>query len=77
MIFTQSGDSPYIDVMVIPLDLLTKRRENVYEMTCATIRRAVQINLAGDEDLIGNQNKIVSTAIKQILSGKVLYTLED
>ena len=63
--------------MVLPLDLLIKSQANMYELTCAAIKRAVQINLAGDEDLEECHGKIVSLAIKQILTNKVEYRLEE
>lgn len=63
--------------MALPLDLLIKMSDRVYETTCAIIRRAVQINLAGDEELAANKNKIVSLATRQILTSKVQYSLED
>ncbi len=63
--------------MAVPLDLLIKLDDRVYETTCAAIRRAIQINLAGDEELASNRNKIVSLAIRQILTHKVQYSLED
>ena len=63
--------------MVLPLDLLIEYDGNVYELTAAAMRRAVQINLAGDEELEQNRGKIVSTAIKQILTKKVRYQLES
>jgi len=63
--------------MRLPLNLLIKNQENMYEVTCAAIRRAVQINLAGDEELDDNKGKIVSLAIKQILTSKVEYRLEE
>ena len=62
--------------MILPLNLLVSYTGNTYELTCAAIRRAVQINLAGDEDLSENDGKVVSTAIKQILTKKVKYRLE-
>jgi DNA-directed RNA polymerase subunit omega len=62
--------------MVLPLDLLIKLQDNMYELTCASIKRAIQINLAGDEELEANSGKIVSTAIKQILTKKVEYRIE-
>jgi DNA-directed RNA polymerase subunit omega len=61
----------------VSLDLLIKMNDRVYETTCAAVRRAVQINLAGDEELAANKNKIVSLAIRQVLTGKVQYSLED
>jgi len=63
--------------MILPLDLLIKNQGNMYELTCAAIKRAIQINLAGDEELDPNNGKIVSLAIKQILTKKVEYRLED
>ncbi len=62
--------------MILPLDLLIKMQGNMYELTCASIKRAIQINLAGDEELEANRGKIVSTAIKQILTKKVEYRIE-
>lgn len=62
--------------MVLPLDLLIKYQGNMYQLTCAAIKRAVQINLAGDEELEESHGKIVSLAIKQILTDKVDYRLE-
>ena len=62
--------------MVLPLDKLIGDSNNVYELTCASIRRASQITLAGDEDIAENDGKVVSTALKQILTKKVEYRLE-
>jgi DNA-directed RNA polymerase subunit omega len=62
--------------MVLPLDLLIGNSNNVYELTCAAVRRAAQITLAGDDEVVENEGKIVSTAIKQILTKKVEYRLE-
>ena len=62
--------------MVLPLDLLIGNSDNVYELTCASIRRASQITLAGDEEIDENGGKVVSVAIKQILTKKVEYRLE-
>jgi DNA-directed RNA polymerase subunit omega len=62
--------------MILPLNLLIKLQGNMYELTCASIKRAIQINLAGDEELEANRGKIVSTAIKQILTKKVEYRIE-
>lgn len=62
---------------VLPLDLLISYDGNMYELTCAAIKRAAQINLAGDESLDDNKGRVVSLAIKQILSKKVEYRLEE
>ncbi|MBN1410176.1 MAG: DNA-directed RNA polymerase subunit omega [Spirochaetales bacterium] len=63
--------------MVIPLDFLLSYQGNAYELTCAAIKRAAQINLAGDEDLDKAQGRIVSLAVKQILTKKVEYKLDE
>ena len=63
--------------MVLPLDLLESFQGNIYEMTCAAMKRSVQINLAGDDELEANKGKIVSTALKQILMEKVRYRHPD
>jgi len=67
----------YITTMVLPLDLLESFQGNVYEMTCAAMKRSIQINLAGDDELDANKGKIVSTALKQILTQKVRYKHPD
>ncbi len=60
----------------VPLDLLIKNQGNMYKLTCATIKRAVQINMAGDEELENYGGKVVSLALNQILSKKVDYQIE-
>lgn len=62
--------------MILPLDLMIAYDGNGYELAAASMRRAVQINLAGDDELAENHGKIVSLAIKQILTKKVRYQLE-
>jgi DNA-directed RNA polymerase subunit omega len=74
----QPGQKRYtLATMVLPLDLLESFQGNVYEMTCAAMKRSIQINLAGDDELEANKGKIVSTALKQILTKKVLYQHPD
>jgi len=63
--------------VIIPLDNLIKYNGNMYILTCATIKRAMQIHLAGDPELAANRGKVVSTAVKQILTEKVHYRLES
>ena len=63
--------------MIIPIDELIDFKGNRYELTCATIKRAIQINLTGDEELKKNKGKVVPTALKQVLSKKVKYKLEE
>ncbi len=63
--------------MIIPIDLLENYDENIYEATVASIRRAYQITVTGDEELEENQGKVVSTAIRQILTEKVQFQIEE
>lgn len=63
--------------MVLPLDLLIQENNNIYELTRASIRRAYQISVTGDEELDQNHGKVVSTAIRQVLTRKVQYQIEE
>jgi DNA-directed RNA polymerase subunit omega len=63
--------------MIVPLEKLVNEQSNIYELTRASIRRAYQITLTGDEELDQNEGKVVSTAIKQILTRQVQYQLEE
>jgi len=63
--------------VILPLDKLIRYSSNVYILTCAIIKRANQIHLAGDQELAANRGKVVSTAVKQILLEKVHYRLES
>ena len=63
--------------MILPLDSLIGYEDNVYELTCAAIRRAFQMTVTGDEEVEENLGKVVPTAISQILTQKVTFRLED
>ena len=63
--------------MIIPLDLLVNDESNIYELTNAAVRRSYQITMTGDEELEDNNGKVVSTAIRQILTKKVQYQIEE
>ncbi|MBQ3923193.1 MAG: DNA-directed RNA polymerase subunit omega [Spirochaetales bacterium] len=63
--------------MIIPLDELIGFTGNRYELTCAAIKRAIQLNLTGDAELDANNGKIVPTAIRQVLTGKVKYKIAE
>lgn len=49
----------------------------MYKLTSAMIKRAEQINCAGDDELEDANGKVVSLAIKQVLSDKIDYKLEE
>jgi DNA-directed RNA polymerase subunit omega len=63
--------------MSIPLEKLITNDENVYELTCAAIKRATQLTITGDEEVERNNGKVVPTAIAQILNKKVEYRIEE
>jgi DNA-directed RNA polymerase subunit omega len=63
--------------MILPLHLLEQYQGNVYELTNASVRRAYQITMTGDEEVDLNDGKVVSTAIKQILTQQVQYRIEE
>ena len=64
--------------MAIPLDLLITKDSNVYEMTCAVIKRAELLTLSGEsEELSAKGEKVVSSALEQILTKKVEYEITD
>ena len=63
--------------MILPLSKLIDLHDDVYAHTCAIIKRAQQVTVAGDEELEKNNGKVVSTAIDQILTTKVEYVIED
>ena len=63
--------------MIIPLDELIDFKGNRYELTCAAIKRAIQINLTEDDEIKKNKGKIVPIALKQVLKKKVQYKLEE
>jgi DNA-directed RNA polymerase subunit omega len=63
--------------MIVPLDELIDFNGNRYELTCAAIKRAIQINLTGDDELKKNKGKIVPTALRQVLTKKVQYKMEE
>ncbi len=63
--------------MPLPYDHLVNAQTDVYRITCAMIKRAHQLTLAGDEELDTTGGKVVPLAIKQILSGKIEYRIEE
>lgn len=62
--------------MIIPLENLINNTGNIYEVTNAAISRANQLAKTGSKELDENLGKIVSVAIKEIVTGKVKYNYE-
>jgi DNA-directed RNA polymerase subunit omega len=67
----------YNECMILPLDYLIGYNKNIYELTCAVIRRSYQITMTEDEEIEENFGKVVSTAIAQVLTKKVTFRLEE
>jgi DNA-directed RNA polymerase subunit K/omega len=63
--------------MILPLYKIVDLQDDVYATTCAIIKRAQQVTVAGDEELDKNNGKVVTIAIDHILSDKVKYEIED
>ncbi|MCL2294513.1 MAG: DNA-directed RNA polymerase subunit omega [Spirochaetes bacterium] len=63
--------------MLIPLDKLLERNKNIYELTCASIKRASQLTLTGERETGIDESKVVPMALKQILIEKVEYRREE
>ncbi|MCG8452114.1 MAG: DNA-directed RNA polymerase subunit omega [Spirochaetales bacterium] len=64
-------------VSSIPIGNLVSTDKNMYELTNAAIHRAKQISIAGSEDLESAGGKIVSLAIKEIVTEEVQYDLKQ
>ena len=58
---------------ILPLKLLIQNNDNRYELAVATMRRAHQLSITNDDEVDGNKGKVVSTAVKQIVTKKVKY----
>jgi DNA-directed RNA polymerase subunit omega len=62
---------------IIPFNHLVNSQENVYEMTCAAIKRAEQLTMTQSEDLRKKKIKIVSEALREILSSEVQFSYKE
>ncbi len=63
--------------MIFPLEKLVEFTGNVYEITCASIRRAYQLSMVRDEEIEENDGKVVSLAARQVFTGAVEYQIEE
>jgi len=61
----------------IPLRDLVSTDKNMYELTNAAIHRAKQISMTGSEALEKTSGKIVSLAIREIVTGEVQYSVKE
>ena len=58
---------------ILPLKLLIQNDENRYELAVAAMRRAHQLSITADDEVDANKGKVVSTAVRQIVTKKVKY----
>ena len=61
----------------IPLENLVSTEKNMYELTNAAIHRAKQISMTGSDELESTGGKIVSLAIKEIVTEEVQYNIKQ
>jgi DNA-directed RNA polymerase subunit omega len=63
--------------MYFPLEQLIVCEGNMYEITCAAIKRAYQISVTGDPELDNMEGKVVSLAARQVFNKQVVYQREQ
>jgi len=63
--------------MIFPLEQLIEYRKNMYEVTCASSRRAYQLSMLRDPEVEKNDGKVVSLGAKQVFTKQVAFRLED
>ncbi|HHU36565.1 MAG TPA: DNA-directed RNA polymerase subunit omega [Treponema sp.] len=63
--------------MIFPLEQLVEYTGNVYEITCASIRRAYQLSMTRDSSVEENGGKVVSVAARQVFTKVVEYQIEE
>jgi DNA-directed RNA polymerase subunit omega len=63
--------------VIIPFKELIRETGNMYIISCAAIKRVLQLSVSGDEEVQKNHGKIVSVAIKQIFEKRIEYKLEE
>ena len=72
----QTMNFKYIYRMIFSLEQLVEFTGNVYEITCASIRRAYQLSMVRDPSIEENDGKVVSLAAKQVFTKTVEYQIE-
>lgn len=63
--------------MVFPLPELIEYSGNMYEITCAIMRRSYQLALVNDPEIEKHEGKTVSLAACQVFHKEVTYRLES
>ncbi|MBP5156840.1 MAG: DNA-directed RNA polymerase subunit omega [Treponema sp.] len=63
--------------MIFPLESLVKFKGSIYEITSAASRRAYQLAILKDNEVMDNDGKVVSLAARQLFRGEVHYRIEQ
>ena len=63
--------------MIFPLEQLIEHDANMYEITCASSRRAYQLSMMRDPEIEDNDGKVVSLAARQVFTKRIEFRLED
>jgi DNA-directed RNA polymerase subunit omega len=63
--------------MITKLDKLINYEGNVYDLTCAAIRRAYQMTVTGEEESAQGNGKIAPEAVNQVLGGDIEFRIEE
>ena len=61
--------------MIFPLEQLIEYDGNIYEITCAAIRRAYQLSMVADPEKKNDveSDKVVSVAARQLFTNQIEY----
>lgn len=62
---------------VIPIDRIIENEYNAYELTTSTIKRAEQLSITRGEEFNRDKRKVVSEAIKEVVSGEVRFEFKE
>jgi DNA-directed RNA polymerase subunit omega len=62
---------------VFPLEELIKYEENMYEVTCASSRRAYQISRVRTPETDYGEEKVVSLAAREVFTHEVEFRIGD
>ncbi len=62
--------------MIFPLKQLIEYDGNIYEITCASTKRAFQLAKLEDKEIERQGNKVVSVGARQIFTKEVDYQLD-
>jgi DNA-directed RNA polymerase subunit omega len=62
--------------MIFPLEQLIKYEGNMYEITCASARRAFQLAMLNDPEVAENDDKAVSLGARQLFNHEIEFSVE-